>query len=55
MVSDRAFVQASNKLDSYALTALNAHLLAMAQARSCMVLLHGLRVVATLMTFGQLT
>lgn len=45
-VSDRAFAQARNKLKPAALTALNAQLLGLVQARAWMPLWQGLRVVA---------
>ncbi len=44
--SDRAFAQARNKLKPKTMTALNAQLLELAQARGWMPLWHGLRVVA---------
>ena len=46
VASDCAFAQARNKLKPAALTALNAQLLDLAQARGWMPLWHGLRVVA---------
>jgi hypothetical protein len=46
VASDRAFAQARNKPKPAALTALNAQLLDLAQARGWMPLWHGLRVVA---------